>query len=96
MAIAIRIDKNVPIPEKFIPGKGNHGSVLDFLKDLQVGDSVFLKTSKKKAQIKTGNFFRTTSVASYIHRMSKLVGMKWVYRTRTENDVVGIRVWRTT
>tara|TARA_R110000787_G_scaffold73913_2_gene164471 strand:- start:3880 stop:4170 length:291 start_codon:yes stop_codon:yes gene_type:complete len=94
MSTAYRIDKGVPIPEKNIPGKGKTGSILDFLKELEVGDSVFLKTSKNRMHVKTGNYFRTTTVASYIHRVSSLVGMKWTYRTRSENNTLGIRVWR--
>jgi hypothetical protein len=93
MPTAFRIDKGIPIPEKHIPHRKS-GSMFDFLQQLEVGDSVFLQTSKNKTTLRTENYFRTTSLASYIHRMSTLVGMKWVYRTRSENNLIGVRVWR--
>ena len=94
MHTTFRIDKGVPIPPRQNVGVGNKGSQFDFLLELEVNDSTFLKTSTSKTKIKSGMYFRTTSLASYIHRMSKLVNMKWVYRTRAENNVLGARVWR--
>lgn len=78
----IKIEKGVPIP---IGYSSRSDSITALLRSMEVGDS-FFKVSDSPARLQVA----ITSCKRHVGE-----GKVFVTRTREENGVKGIRVWRT-
>ena len=77
----IKIDKDIPMPEK---GGGGVRKTYPFA-DMQPGDSVFLPLKKNGAN---------AALRSARKRGEIPTEWQWVREDRTEDGVEGVRIWR--
>lgn len=79
----IKIDKGVPVPPQQVPGRKSKWP----WKDMEPGDSFFAAGYATKAE-------DGAMVMNGTNGRRVAPGTKWCARTRVENGVKGVRVWR--
>ena len=82
----IKIDKNIPIPEKKGGAPRKHPDLSIILKEMDIGDSVvFAVDSQQKGQ-------PVSSAATRMRTTAHAIGMK--ITQRTSEDKKTVRVWK--
>jgi hypothetical protein len=80
------IEKGVPLPAPTTGAGRKPGETKYPFRQLEVGDSVFFSTPKKKD---------SNAVRRAAYTLGKKLGRKFAARRQTNGDSEGVRVWRT-